>query len=140
MDKVSHLKFALAENYSSNKNDDNNEAYAEHQLQRELDKAKKALEEIRHKHFKICLALLKVRNSDIILLLWLAYFLTQFFWKHLHLIMVQFSQSCCDVTVFSNNPGVDLHLKYRGRKMNEGIQCVCGITSALTVIYNNYPS
>ena len=43
------------------------------------------------------------------------------------------------MSVFSNMPGIDLHLKYRGKKMNEGVQSVFGITSALTVIYNNYP-
>jgi len=48
-------------------------------------------------------------------------------------------KSCCDVTVFSKMPGIDLHLKYRGKKMNEGVQSVFGITSALTVIYNSYP-
>lgn len=57
--------------------------------------------------------------------------------KHTKLCLAML-KSCCDVTVFSNNPGVDLHLKYRGKKMNEGIQCVAGITSALTVLYNNY--
>jgi len=60
--------------------------------------------------------------------------------KKMHVkLCLAFLKSCCDVTVFSNNPGVDLHLKYRGRKMNEGLQCIFGVTSALTVIYNNYP-
>ncbi len=55
------------------------------------------------------------------------------------LLRIMHLQSCCDCMVFSNNPGVDLHLHYRGRKMNERIQCVFGVTSALTVIYNNFP-
>jgi len=86
---------------------DGNKAYIEHQRQRELEKLEANLEDMKQKHFKNCLALLK---------------------------------SCCDVIVFSNNAGVDLHLKYRGRKMNEGFQCVCGITSALTVLYNTFPT
>eukprot|EP00557_Chaetoceros_sp_GSL56_P008123 CAMPEP_0176496090 /NCGR_PEP_ID=MMETSP0200_2-20121128/11013_1 /TAXON_ID=947934 /ORGANISM="Chaetoceros sp., Strain GSL56" /LENGTH=462 /DNA_ID=CAMNT_0017894029 /DNA_START=48 /DNA_END=1436 /DNA_ORIENTATION=+ len=49
-------------------------------------------------------------------------------------------KSICDVIVFSNNTGVDLHVKYRGKKMNETLHCACGITSALTVLYNNFPS
>ena len=49
-------------------------------------------------------------------------------------------KSCCDVLVFSNNTGIDFHLKYRGKKMNEYLHCACGITSAMTVIYNNFPS
>lgn len=49
-------------------------------------------------------------------------------------------KSVCDIIAFSNNPGVDLHKKYRGRKMNEGIQCVCGIASALTVLYTKFPN
>lgn len=49
-------------------------------------------------------------------------------------------KSCCDVIVFSNSTGVDLHIKYRGKKMNEGFQAVCGIASACTVLYNNFPN
>jgi hypothetical protein len=48
-------------------------------------------------------------------------------------------KSCCDVIVFSNNPGVDLHQKYRGKKNHEGIHCVCGLVSAGTVLFNNFP-
>jgi len=48
-------------------------------------------------------------------------------------------KSICDVLVFSNNPGIDLHQKWRGRKNNEGLHCVCGLISAGTVIYNNFP-
>jgi len=49
-------------------------------------------------------------------------------------------KSCCDFMVFSNNPGIDLHLKYRGRKNHEGLHCVCGLVSASTVLYNNFPN
>lgn len=49
-------------------------------------------------------------------------------------------KSCCDVLVFSNNTGIDFHLKYRGKKMNEYLHCACGVTSAMTVIYNNFPA
>lgn len=48
-------------------------------------------------------------------------------------------KSCVDVAVFSNNPGIDWHLKLRGRKNNEGIHCLCGLISAGTVLYNNFP-
>mmetsp|Transcript_43324 Transcript_43324/g.63582 ORF Transcript_43324/g.63582 Transcript_43324/m.63582 type:complete len:389 (+) Transcript_43324:56-1222(+) len=49
-------------------------------------------------------------------------------------------KSCCDTTVFSNMPGVDLHTKLRNKKMNEGFQCICALTSASTVLYNNFPN
>jgi len=55
-------------------------------------------------------------------------------------ICIALLKSCCDTIVFSNNAGIDLHLKYRGKKMSEGIQCICGITSAMTVLYNNFPN
>lgn len=55
-------------------------------------------------------------------------------------ICISLLKSICDVLVFSNNTGIDLHLKYRGKKMNETLHCVCGITSALTVLYNNFPN
>eukprot|EP00980_Cylindrotheca_fusiformis_P027112 scaffold18886_cov108-Cylindrotheca_fusiformis.AAC.3 len=48
-------------------------------------------------------------------------------------------KSCCDVTVFSNQPGIDLHKKLRGKKNHEGFHCLCGLISAGTVIYNNFP-
>lgn len=48
-------------------------------------------------------------------------------------------KSCCDIIVFSNNPGIDLHQKYRGKKNNEGLHCVCGLVSAGTVLFNNFP-
>lgn len=57
--------------------------------------------------------------------------------KHFTLFLA-LVKSCCDVTVFSNN--LDLYRKFRGKKMNEGIHCICSIISALTVLYNNYPS
>lgn len=49
-------------------------------------------------------------------------------------------KSCCDVLVFSNNPGIDLWKKRTGRKMHEGFHCVCGLMSASTVLYNNFPN
>jgi hypothetical protein len=48
-------------------------------------------------------------------------------------------KSCADVTAFSNNPGVDLHQKLRGKKNNEGLHCLCGLISAGAVLYNNFP-
>mmetsp|Transcript_574 Transcript_574/g.1466 ORF Transcript_574/g.1466 Transcript_574/m.1466 type:complete len:521 (-) Transcript_574:92-1654(-) len=48
-------------------------------------------------------------------------------------------KSCVDVTVFSNNAGIDLHKKFRGKKNHEGLHCVCGLISASTVLYNNFP-
>uniref|UniRef100_A0A7S1UMR9 Uncharacterized protein n=1 Tax=Grammatophora oceanica TaxID=210454 RepID=A0A7S1UMR9_9STRA len=55
-------------------------------------------------------------------------------------LVVMLLKSCCDVMVFSNNPGIDLHLKYRGRKNNELLHCICGLVSASSVLYNNYPN
>lgn len=49
-------------------------------------------------------------------------------------------KSFVDVTVFSNNPGIDLHKKFRGKKNHEGVHCVCGLISAGTVLYNNFPA
>jgi len=48
-------------------------------------------------------------------------------------------KSCCDVLVFSNNPGIDFWKKARGKKMHEGVHCVAGLLSASTVLYNKYP-
>ncbi|KAL9186990.1 hypothetical protein ACHAXT_010710 [Thalassiosira profunda] len=59
--------------------------------------------------------------------------------KHFSLLLALL-KSCCDFAVFSNNPGVDLHLKLRGRKNHEGLHCLFGLTSAATVIYNNFPN
>jgi len=47
-------------------------------------------------------------------------------------------KSCCDFMVFSNNPGIDLHLKYRGKKNHEGLHCLGGLISASTVLYSNF--
>ncbi|KAL3797155.1 hypothetical protein HJC23_000493 [Cyclotella cryptica] len=49
-------------------------------------------------------------------------------------------KSICDCIVFSNNPGVDLHLKLRGRKNHEGLHCCCGLISAGTVLFGNFPN
>ena len=48
-------------------------------------------------------------------------------------------KSCMDIMVFSNNPGIDLHKKWRGRKNHEAIHCLCGLISAGTSLYNNFP-
>ena len=59
--------------------------------------------------------------------------------KHFELFLA-LVKSVCDVTVFSNNPGIDLHLKLRGKKNHEGLHCLCGLISASTVLYNNFPN
>ena len=59
--------------------------------------------------------------------------------KHFELFLALL-KSVCDVTVFSNNPGIDLHLKLRGKKNHEGFHCLCGLISASTVLYNNFPN
>ena len=48
-------------------------------------------------------------------------------------------KNCMDVIVFSNNPGIDLHKKWRGRKNHEAIHCFCGLVSACVSLYNNFP-
>jgi hypothetical protein len=48
-------------------------------------------------------------------------------------------KSCMDVIVFSNNPGIDLHKKWRGHKNHEAIHCLCGLVSASASLYNNFP-
>jgi hypothetical protein len=48
-------------------------------------------------------------------------------------------KSACDIMVFTNLPGIDLHEKWRGKKNHEGLHCMCGLISAGTVIYNNFP-
>lgn len=55
-------------------------------------------------------------------------------------LFVALLKSCVDVIVFSNNAGIDLHKKFRGKKNHEGLHCLCGLTSAATVLYNNYPN
>jgi len=52
---------------------------------------------------------------------------------------VSLMKSVCDCIVFSNISGVDLHRKYRGKPLNEGIASIAGLGSASTVIWNNYP-
>ena len=59
--------------------------------------------------------------------------------KHFELSLALL-KSCCDFMVFSNNPGIDLHLKLRGRKNHEGLHCLGGLVSASTVLYNNFPN
>ena len=55
-------------------------------------------------------------------------------------LLVALLKSVCDVLVFSNNPGIDLWKRYRGRPMHEGFHCLCGIVSASAVLYANYPN
>ena len=59
--------------------------------------------------------------------------------KHVELCLALLKSSC-DFVVFSNNPGVDLHLKYRGKKNHEGWHCVGGLVSAGVVLYNKFPN
>lgn len=59
--------------------------------------------------------------------------------KHFEL-MLALVKSCCDFMVFSNNPGIDLHLKFRGKKNHEGLHCLGGLVSASTVLYSNFPN
>jgi hypothetical protein len=49
-------------------------------------------------------------------------------------------KSSCDVLAFTNNPGIDLWQKHNGRKMHEGLHCLCGLISASTVMYNFFPN
>jgi hypothetical protein len=55
-------------------------------------------------------------------------------------LLLDLIKSCCDVMVFSNNTGVNLWEKYRGRKLNEWAHCIGGMTSSAVVLYNNYPN
>jgi len=55
-------------------------------------------------------------------------------------LFVALLKSCVDVMVFSNNPGIDLHLKLRGKKNHEGLHCLCGLISASTVLYDSFPN
>jgi len=54
-------------------------------------------------------------------------------------LILNLVKSACDVIVFSNNPGVDLHQKLRGRKNHEAIHSICGVISASTVLYKSFP-
>jgi len=67
--------------------------------------------------------------------------------RHLHSIAKKEKQfelflgllkSCMDVIVFSNNDGIDLHKKWRGRKNHEGFHCLCGLISAGTGLYSQF--
>lgn len=55
-------------------------------------------------------------------------------------LFVALLKSCMDVIVFSNNPGIDFHMKLRGKKNHEGLHCLCGLISASTVVYNSFPN
>ncbi|KAL7483977.1 hypothetical protein ACHAW6_009621 [Cyclotella cf. meneghiniana] len=39
-----------------------------------------------------------------------------------------------------NNPGVDLHLKFRGRKNHVGLHCCCGLMSIGAILFRNFPN
>ena len=53
-------------------------------------------------------------------------------------LFISVLKSCMDVIVFSNNDGIDLHKKWRGRKNHEGLHCLCGLISAGTGLYNEF--
>lgn len=55
-------------------------------------------------------------------------------------LCVAMAKSIADVMVFGNNPGVDLFVKFRGKKNHEGLHCVGGLVSASTVLYNSFPN
>ena len=55
-------------------------------------------------------------------------------------LRVALTKSIVDIMVFGNNPGVDLFVKYRGKKNHEGLHCIGGLVSASTVLYNNFPN
>lgn len=55
-------------------------------------------------------------------------------------LFVALLKSCCDVLVFSNNPGLDLWRKHSGKPLHEGLHCLCGLASAATVLYNSFPN
>ena len=59
--------------------------------------------------------------------------------KHFSLLL-PLLKSCCDVLVFTNNPGVDLWRTVAGRPLNEAVHCAAGLISASTVLCTNFPS
>jgi hypothetical protein len=56
------------------------------------------------------------------------------------LLLMGLGKSCCDVLVFSNNPGVDLWKKWRGTKMNDGLHATAGMLSAASVLFTKWPT
>jgi hypothetical protein len=49
-------------------------------------------------------------------------------------------KSCCDVLVFSNNPGMNYWERYSGRKLHETIHCIGGMISAAVIMFHQYPN
>ena len=52
---------------------------------------------------------------------------------------VALMKAICDIVVFSNMEGVDMWLKWRGKKLSDLVMGLGGIGSASTVIWNNFP-
>lgn len=105
IDRVSEME--IRKDLLTRRTEDSDKNVAMEEKYERQERMLRHLEDIKRKHFVLCLSLFK---------------------------------SCCDIAAFSNNPGVDLHQKYRGRKMNEGLQCLFGIMSASTVLYSKFPS
>lgn len=97
----------------------------------EIKHALRRLQKAQEKQFSLFLALLKVS--------WFEDTMGQVCFTLHSINLTCSSQSCCDVVVFSNNPGIDLHQKWRGKKNHEGLHCLLGLVSAGTVLYNNFP-
>ena len=54
-------------------------------------------------------------------------------------LFLSVAKSCCDVLMFSNNPGVDLWKNSLGFHLNEGVYCVAGLISAMSVLCSKFP-
>ncbi len=50
-------------------------------------------------------------------------------------LCVALQTSIADIKVFSNNPSLDLHLIYHGKKNHEGLHFLGGLISSSTVLY-----
>jgi Peroxisomal biogenesis factor 11 (PEX11) len=60
--------------------------------------------------------------------------------ERLFCVTLDLLKSCCDVLVFSNNPGMNFWEKYSGRKLHEVIHCIGGMISAAVVMFHQYPN